>query len=297
MKKRRIRDLLKVKKKLVADGAWGTSLQNMGLEPGQPAEYWNLEYPEKVYQVAESFVNAGADIIETNSFGGSRIKLRSYGLDAKTAEINRIAASISSKAAGKNVIVAGSIGPTGKFVMTGDISKEELFDLFSEQAAALEEGGADAAIIETFYDSDEIEAAVTAVKQNSSLEIIASLTWEKNSAGTYRSMMGLTPAQAYQIAIESGADIIGSNCGAGYEQLEELTDEVVKLFPDVPILLNPNAGLPVIESGRVVYGESAESIAGIVERMYERGASIIGGCCGTTPDHIKTIRRVADKYL
>ncbi len=297
MKKRRIRDLLKVKKKLVADGAWGTSLQNMGLEPGQPAEYWNLEYPEKVYRVAESFVNAGADIIETNSFGGSRIKLRSYGLDAKTAEINRIAASISSKAAGKNVIVAGSIGPTGKFVMTGDISKEELFDLFSEQAVALEEGGADAAIIETFYDSDEIEAAVTAVKQNSSLEIIASLTWEKNSAGTYRTMMGLTPARAYQIAIESGADIIGSNCGAGYKQLEELTDEVVKLFPDVPILLNPNAGLPVIESGRVVYGESAESIAGIVERMYESGVSIIGGCCGTTPDHIKTIRRIADKYL
>src|SRR5512133_1619450 len=169
-RKRRIQDLIRQGKKPVCDGAWGTFLQSMGLAPGECPELWNLTHPQEVLTIARSYVEAGSDIIETNSFGGSSIKLKHYGLHERSAEINEAAARISRDAAGENVIVLGSMGPCGKIILTGDISAEELYDSFSIQAAALEKGGADAIVAETMSDIEEALIAIRAVKENTNVE-------------------------------------------------------------------------------------------------------------------------------
>src|SRR4030042_2441737 len=213
-----MRDLLKALKTgkvLVSDGAWGTFLHEKGLKPGECPESWNLSQPDDVYDVAISYIRAGADMIENNSVCGSSFKLKHYGLEGKVSEINREAARISRKAAGEDHFVLGSVGPTGKILMAGDTTEEELYEAFREQSSALELGGADAIIIETMSDLEEARIAVTAAKENTSCTIICTMTFERMKDGSFRTMMGVTPSEIPEVLIKAGRDILGSNCGNG----------------------------------------------------------------------------------
>lgn len=267
-------------------------LQTMGLKPGDCPELWCLEHREKVLKVARDYVAAGADIIKTNSFGGTRFKLDMYGQGKRAAEINRAAAEISLEAAGTDRLVMASMGPTGKILVMGDVSEDDLFDVFSEQAVAFEKGGCDACLVETMSALDEAALAVRAVRQNTRLEIICTFTFELNSKGEYRSMMGVSPKDMAQAMIREGADIVGANCGNGMERMTEIVRQIRQAAPKCLVAINANAGLPVNLHGKTVFQETPEITAGFVPRVIAAGAAVIGGCCGTTPEHIAAISRV-----
>ncbi|HRT47812.1 MAG TPA: homocysteine S-methyltransferase family protein [Bacteroidales bacterium] len=276
---------------LLCDGAWGTLLQQKGLQPGECPELWNLTRRDDVLDIARSYIEAGADIIETNSFGGSRIKLSQYGLDDKASLINETAATISREAAGPDRHVAGSIGPTGKILMTGDVTADELYEAFSEQAIALEKGGADIIIIETMSDAEEAAIAVKAAKENTRCTVIATMTFNPAPDGTYYTIMGVTPADMIRILREAGADIIGSNCGNGTEVLTGVARAIREADREVPLIIQPNAGVPQLIDGKTIFPESPEIMSSFVPELVSIGVNIIGGCCGTTPEHIKAIAR------
>jgi len=277
---------------LVSDGAWGTFLQQMGLKPGECPESWNLKFPEKVFEIAKSYIDAGSDMIETNSFGGNAFKLSYFGLGDQVYELNRAAAEISRKAAGPNRHVLGSIGPTGKLLVMGDVTYDELYNAFKEQAIALEAGGANALVIETMSDLEEAKAAVSACKENTSCEVICTMTFEKSGDQLYHTMMGVTPAEMVQTLIDAGASIIGANCGNGMENMIGITEEIRKANAAVPILIHANAGSPVYRNGETHFLETPEVTAGFVQQLINSGANILGGCCGTTPEHIREIARI-----
>jgi len=284
-----IRDEVKEGRVLISDGAWGTMLQQKGWRPGECLELWNVERRDAVLAVAEAYVAAGADMIETNSFGGNRYKLAFYGLETRVGELNAAAAAISREAAGPGRHVLGSIGPTGKLLILREVTEEDLFDAFCDQALALEQGGADACCIETFADIDEARCAVRAAKARTGLEIICTFTFDKTPKGEYRAMMGVTPAQMAVAMVEAGADIIGANCGSGMARMVEVVREIRAVDRLTPILIHANAGLPVLDGDRVTYPETPETTAAYFPRLVEAGANIIGGCCGTTPAHIAAL--------
>ena len=279
---------------LVSDGAWGTFLQQKGLKPGECPELWNVERPDDIRAIAQSYIDAGSDMVETNSFGGTCFKLEHYGLEGRVSEISEAAARLSREAAGDLWVIA-SIGPTGKMLLMGDVTEEELYNGFKEQAVALEKGGADAICIETMSALDEATLAVKAAKENTDCEIICTFTFEQTVNGDYRTMMGVSPEQAAEEMIEAGADIIGTNCGNGIERMIDIVKALRAAAPDTPILVHANAGLPKSIDGVDVFPESAAEMAGKISALIAAGANIVGGCCGTTPEHIKAMKEVVEK--
>jgi 5-methyltetrahydrofolate--homocysteine methyltransferase len=288
----KILDKLATGKVLVSDGAWGTFLHQKGLKADECPELWNMHRPDDVLQIASSYVEAGADIILTNSFGASPIKLEGYGLEAQTQVLNRRAAEISKQAAANRALVMGSIGPTGKMVMMGEVSPQEVFKGFIEQTMGLADGGVDGIVIETMTDPEEARIAIEAVKKASELDVACTFTFSKNQDGVYRTMMG-TDVKAYlEMALSSGADIIGANCGNGTAGMIEIVREIRTLDPEIPVLVHANAGLPIYQDGKTVFPESAGEMASQIEELVAAGANIVGGCCGTTPEHIRQIVQV-----
>lgn len=278
-------------KVLVSDGAWGTALQKNGMKPGECPELWCVEHRDIVSNIASSYVKAGSDIIETNSFGGNRFKLEHFGLADRVVELNEASAAISRSAVGNEKHVMGSVGPTGKMLLMGDVTEEQLYEAFVEQIAALEKGGADACCIETFAAIDEACLAVKAARENTGLEIICTFTFERTINGEYRTMMGVSPTDICEPLLAAGADIIGTNCGNGMEHMVDIVKEMRRAAPQTPILVQANAGRPVSVNGVDTFPETPEFMADKAVEVVKAGANIVGGCCGTTPDHIRAVVR------
>ncbi len=273
---------------VISDGAWGTELQKQGLKPGESPEALNLENPGIVEAVAASYVEAGSRIVITNTFGGNRFTLESHGLEDKVTEINKAGAEISKRAAGDKVLVFASVGPTGKMLMMGDVTEDELLDAFSEQAQALLAGGADGLVIETMSDLEEAKIALAACKATG-LPVVASMVYDAGDDFD-RTMMGTTVEQATQELTEAGADAIGSNCGQGIEGFVKLC-ATMKANTDLPVWIKGNAGLPEMVNGKTVYKTTPEEFASFAQPLINEGADFIGGCCGTSPDFIRAVKR------
>lgn len=277
---------------LVSDGAWGTFLQKKGLHPGECPEQWNVTRPTDVFDIAQSYIDAGSDMIETNSFGGNYFKLKGYGLQEQVFELNKAAAEISRRAAGTEKFVLGSVGPTGKLLMMEEVTEMELYDAFKEQSIALEAGGVDAIVIETMTDLEEARIAVKAASENTGCEVICTMTFDKILSGEYRTMMGISPAEMTEALVEAGAAIIGANCGNGIADMIGIVKEIRKVNALIPILIHANAGMPQYCDGETTFPETPSDMAGRVKEIIDAGANIIGGCCGTTPDHICEVNHI-----
>ena len=282
-----IKNLLNERPVLI-DGAWGTELQKQGLKPGESPEALNLNNPEIVEAVARAYVEAGSRIIITNTFGGTCFTLERHGLADKVAEVNTAGAEISKRAAGDQALVFASVGPTGKMLMMGDLTENELFDAFSEQAQALAAGGADGLVIETMSDLEEARIALKACKATS-LPVVVSMVYDAG-ADLNRTMMGVTVEQATTELTEAGADVIGSNCGQGIEGFVKLC-ATMKANTNLPIWIKGNAGLPEMVDGKAIYKTTADEFASFAQPLMDSGADFIGGCCGTSPDFIKALKQ------
>jgi len=279
---------------LVSDGAMGTFLHAKGLQGGECPESWCISHPKEVREIAEAYVAAGSDLVETNSFGASSFKLKSYGLADKVHEINFAAAKLAKEAIGHKGYVAASVGPTGHIVLEegGDTTPEQLYQAFKEQVIALAAGGADAICVETMSSVIEAEQAIKAAKENTDLPVICTFSFEAGIKG-FRTMMGVKPERAAKAAAAAGADIVGANCGNGISNMIEITRLMRAAVPNVPILIHANAGPPIVENGKTVFKESPDHMASCVAELVQAGANIVGGCCGSTPDHISAIAKVA----
>ena len=279
---------------LISDGAMGTFLQAKGLQPGESPESWCLTHPDAVKSIAEAYIAAGSDIVETDSFGGTSFKQKEFGLEDKVVEMNKAAARLAKEAMGDKGYVAASVGPTGQIAYDegGTASEEDLYNAFKEQIVALAEGGADALCLETMMSLIEMQQAVKAAKENTNLPIICTFTFEQGARG-FRTMMGVDPATGCKAAVEAGADVVGANCGNGIENMIEITKEIRAALPDTPILIHANAGMPVLEDGKTVFKDTPEDMAKRVKELIAAGANIIGGCCGTSPAHIGAMAKAA----
>lgn len=272
---------------VVLDGAMGTMLQERGLMPGQSPEEMNLTMPDVVAAVHQEYLDAGADILVTNSFGGSREKLSHYGLEDRLKEINAASVQIAKKVAAGKAFVAASIGPTGRFVEpVGDCTFDQMSAIFREQAKALIDAGADLITLETFLDIKEIRAAIIAIRELSkTIPVIAMLTFDNNG----RSVLGTSP-EAAAITLEAvGADIVGSNCGLGVEGIYDILAAMRKVT-SLPLISQANAGLPLLVEGNTVFPGTPDDMTAYHDRLLALGVRIIGGCCGTTPAHIRAMK-------
>jgi len=285
------------KRVLLGDGAMGTMLQQAGLDGGGCGEAWNVDAPEKVTAIQCQYADAGSDCLITNSFGASRFRLSLHGEDARDFELNRAAALIARGVMGDDRYVLGDIGPFGGFLEPlGDTTREELLDAFMTQARGLAEGGADSIIIETMTSLEELGCAVEAARKVCSLPVIGSLAFDRILGGGYRTMMGVAPAQAARAMEAMGVDVVACNCGTGIGILDHA--EIVREFRSVtalPIMAQPNAGQPELLDDRVVYHETPDRMAASVSVLVDAGAVVVGGCCGTTPEHIRLFRAALDR--
>ena len=285
----RLKKLLQEKSILISDGAWGTMLHAKGLPSGECPELWNITHPDKVREIPRAYKDAGSEVILTNSFGGSPIKLRMFDQQDKAYELNLAAAQISRQVAGEEVAVLASVGPTGQLLEPyGEISEEDMIESFRVQIRGLVDGGADAILIETMSDIGEASCAVKAAQEITDLPIIVSMTFERGKE--FRTIMGQSIPEIIQAMTALNVDILGTNCGYGTEGIVSIVREMAKLT-DKPIIAHPNAGLPVIKGGETVFPESPEEMASYIPEFVEAGAKIIGGCCGTRVEHIRAIAK------
>jgi methionine synthase I (cobalamin-dependent) len=282
------------KKVRLTDGAWGTQLQLRGLPPGLAPEAWNTQQPAQVEAVGAAYVQAGSEIILTNTFGGNRFALAGHGLAANTADLVERGAAASRRAAAGKAMVFGSIGPTGKIVMMNEVPEEQLELAFAEAATALAHGGVDAIVLETFNELDELEIALRAVKEATQLPVVASMTFASGPQQT-ATMMGNTPADLAHLAQELGADAVGANCGHGPEGYIRVA-ELLRAATSLPVWIKPNAGLPqVAADGTTTVPMGPAEFAGFAARLVAAGANFLGGCCGSTPRHISALRNAIDE--
>ena len=288
---------------LLADGAMGTQLMLAGLEQGRCGEQWNLTHPDRVLGIQRRYVDAGSDCLLTNTFGGSRIMLNRHGASGDVASINRAAVEIAHEAfagAGREGWVIGDVGPFGGLMEPyGEFTETEVRDAFVEQCASLVGAGADAIIIETQTGLEELGIGIAAAREAGSACIIGSLAYDVTLDGsTFRTMMGIDPERAAEFMEEHGAHVVALNCGTGMDM--ERAQQAVRRYREVtslPVMAQPNAGQPCLVDMKVVYNETPDEMVRGVPALLEAGADIIGGCCGSTPEHIRAFREAMDSYL
>jgi 5-methyltetrahydrofolate--homocysteine methyltransferase len=282
---------------LVLDGAMGTMLFQAGLAPGACPELWNAERPEILQGIHRAYIEAGSDLIETNTFGGTRLKLKAYELEDRCRELNEKAARLARSICPSGGYVAGSIGPTGHlpdtFEPLGDTPPELFYENFKEQALALAEGGVDLFAIETMMIPDEAVLAIKAAKETTGLPVMCSMTFQYNpSQGVDRTMWGTSPAVAASKLAAAGADIVSCNCGDGGPGRVPAILSEMRSATSAFLAAYPNAGIPKIVGGKTVYDLTPEAMAAAYPDILEAGARIVGACCGSTPAHIKAIAGV-----
>jgi 5-methyltetrahydrofolate--homocysteine methyltransferase len=282
--------LLNESKTIIADGAMGTLLFNAGLASGKCPELWNVEQPQNISDVHRAYLEAGSQILLTNTFGGNRFRLARHGLEGRVAELNHAAAQILGElilTSGKRALVAGDIGPLGQVMLPyGDLSPEQAVEAFKEQADALINGGVDLLWIETMADLQEVISAIKAIRLSSeSIPIFATMTFDTHG----RTMMGVTPEKAVQTLIDLGVSAVGGNCGNGPEEIITVIEKMRSKAPQTLLIAKANAGIPELVDGKPVYRASPADMAEYAVKVYAAGARIIGACCGSSPDHIHSI--------
>jgi 5-methyltetrahydrofolate--homocysteine methyltransferase len=271
---------------LIADGATGTMLQKAGLPIGVAPERWNLENPNAVLNHYLAYIDAGSDIILTNTFGGSYIRLKRDNLENDCQNINLRAAELARQAAGGSVIVFGDLGPTGELISPlGLLSENEVVDSFAMQVNALVQGGVDAILIETMSDLTEAKAALKAAKQVTNLPVIISFSFDTRG----RTMMGVKPDQAAEEIWPLGVTAIGANCGRTLSETLKAIQEIRTAVPEAVLFAKPNAGLPKMDGSELIYDVTPNIMAEYALKFIDEGVKIFGGCCGSTPEHIKAI--------
>ncbi len=278
---------------LVCDGAMGTQLMLRGLTPGECGMRWNEERAGDVESVHSAYRKAGCRLITTNTFGGTRSMLDRHGLGGQVGSWNRKAAALARAAAGPEGWVLGDVGPFGDFLEPmGDTTEDQLLGIFSEQIAALVEGGADAILVETMSDPGEAAIGVRAAKSVSGLPVVVTFAFQKSADG-FRTMMGTSARDAVAAALEAGADIAGANCGTdlSLDDYVALAAELKSAAGTAPVILQPNAGAPKTTPEGVTYDATPDEMAAAALRLQGAGVSIIGGCCGTTPGHLEAMAR------
>jgi 5-methyltetrahydrofolate--homocysteine methyltransferase len=288
---------------LLGDGAMGTQLMIAGLEQGACGEEWNLAHPDRVLAIQRRYAEAGSDCILTNTFGGSRIMLNRHGNADDVGAINTAGVDIvreAFKSAGREGYVIGDIGPFGGLMEPyGEFTEQQVRDAFIEQAKALVEAGADAIIIETQTSLEELGIGIEAAKEAGAPCIIGSMAYDVTLDGsTFRTMMGVDPERAAEFMLEAGADVVALNCGTRMDM--HRAKEAVERYRSataLPVMAQPNAGQPKLVNMKVVYDETPDEMVKGVRPLLEAGANIVGGCCGSTPEHIRAFRGAVDAYL
>lgn len=278
---------------VVGDGAMGTALQQLGLTDGGAPELWNVEQPEKVTSILDGYAAAGANLLTTNTFGGTRPRLQMHGLDDRVYELNKVGAQIARKVADKyeNVFVLGDIGPSGELMEPmGTLTHDGAKEIFAEQIKGLVDGGCDAILIETMSDLEEVRAAVAAVNEVApGMPVVATLSFDTN----LRTMMGVKPAQAVTEIGSMGVRLVGANCGRGTDEMQVIAKDLVEAKPnDVYVFVQSNAGLPKLVGAEFVYTGTPEEMGQFARDMKELGINAIGACCGSTDAHIEAIAKV-----
>ena len=282
--------------RLVGDGAWGTQLMQRGLPDGQAPEWIALEHPEVIEEVAGLYADAGADLVTTDTFGGTSFRLALHGLEAEKERINRQAVEAVRRAVAGRALVSASVGPSGRLLEPyGDTPVEAVREAFVEQVGVLVDAGADLICVETMSDLTEATQAIQAAKEKApALAVMATMTFEPNPRGYY-TVMGVSVEQAAEGLVAAGADLVGSNCGIGMEHMVGIARELTRVA-SVPVAVQPNAGLPEMRGSTVVYKETPEAMAARVPELLDLGVALIGGCCGTTPEHVRAVRRAVDAW-
>lgn len=271
---------------LLADGALGTNFQDMGIEPGVAGEEWVFDAPEQVTTLHRRFVDAGCDLVLTCSFGGSSVRLQDGPLAGRARELNTRAAQLARDAVGDDILVAGSMGPTGQLAEPfGPLTRDDCLSSFAEQGRALADGGVDLLVLETFFALDEALWAIEAIGTATELPLVMSFSFDQGT----KTMMGLSPADVTAATRSLGLAALGLNCGRSLDDTEQLVSEFLAAGMTCPLWVKPNAGVPQVVADGVVYPEDPDSFAARVGEFATRGATVVGGCCGSTPSHLSAL--------